>query len=170
MKGPIMSVDVTLQEVCTVIETPPTSNSPDLSAADNTVTHSGFNSTATLGATTTPPATLTASFVVTMTAGAADIDLTALPGLNGGTIDGTGLKVQVFRVRAKAANANPVAIEAGDSNGYDMFGANWKLSLAAGQRALLFGNDATPDVASGDKIIKVSGTGAQQIEVQVVLG
>lgn len=162
-----MSVSVTYASTCTVVETL-AQNTDSAPASTRKITHSEFDSTATLNADSTPPATTVAAFVQALTTGAATIDLTALTGTNGGTINGTGLKVQVLKVKNLGANA--LTITPGASNGYDILGASSSVTLASGQEIMLFGNDAVEDVASGAKTIDLSGTGSQTSEWMIVLG
>ena len=84
------------------------------------------------------------------------------------TIDGTGLKVQAFRV--KNLGANTMTFTVGASNGYDLAGAGFSVALAQNQHFTLYGNDATPDIASGDRTIDVAGTGSQTFECSIVMG
>ena len=136
--------------------------------SNNTVTHTGYDESNALNGGTTPPATVCAFFLGALAAGAKTIDLTALSGTNGATVSGTGLKVQAFRVKNLGANAMTFTV--GASNGYELAGAGWKLILASGQYAMIYGNDATPDVAAGAKTIDVSGTGTQTFECSIILG
>jgi hypothetical protein len=164
-----MSVQLTYQATVTGRETLET-NVPAAAAAKRLVTHDQYNSSAALSSTTTPPVTKCAYFEKALVAGAGAIDLTALVGTNGATVDGTGLKVQVFKVQAKATNANPITLSEGASNGYELLGNAWTMVLQPGQEVMVYGNDATPDVAAGAKTIDLAGTGTQALEVSIVLG
>jgi hypothetical protein len=152
---------VTVQEV---LEANPNS----ASAAQRTVTHSLFNSTKSLNGSSTPPVTKVAAFKAALSAGAKTLDLTALIGTNGVAVDGTGLKVQVLKV--KNLGANTLAITPGASNGYGLLGSDMKIVLAQNQEALIFGNDLTPDVASGAKNLDLAGTLVQESEWIIILG
>lgn len=121
-------------------------------------------------AETLSPATKTANFEVALVAGAGSIDLRALDGSNDGVVDGNGLKVQGLFIKAKATNGNPITIDVGDSDGYDLAGAAFSVTLQPGQCFLFYGYDATPDVAAGDKVLDLTGTGTDALQVQVVLG
>ena len=129
-----------------------------------TVTHN------VLGAwTTISPATQIAVGTCTMTAGTGSIDLTSLTGVNG-SIDGTGLKLQYAWFKAKSDNANAITIADGARNGYAFLGESFTFDLTASQQAAFFGNDASPDVASDEKIFDVTGTGAQAVDYVLILG
>jgi hypothetical protein len=81
---------VTLNSQLSIVET---LNGLAVSPGDNTVTLTGLNETVALTGSTTPPVSAATAFAVTMSGGAATIDLTALPGLTPSeTINATGLK------------------------------------------------------------------------------
>jgi len=162
-----MSVNVNSSMACTVAEVLE-ANPHSAVAGQRTVTHTAFNSSHALSASTTPPVTKVAAFKAALVAGAKTIDLTALVGTNGATVDGTGLKVQVIKV--KNLGTNPLTIAVGATNGYDLAGGAFSAQLKAGMELMLFGNDQTPDVASGEKTLDLTGTGTEESEWIVVLG
>lgn len=164
-----MAVALTYATNLTVVETL-ANNTPSAPDATRKVTHTNFNSAASLSAATTPPVTTAAFFQQLLTAGAATIDLTALTGTNGATVNLTGLKVQAIKFKALATNANPITIGEGASNGYELLGSGWTLDLAPGQEIVIYGNDATPDVGGSAKEIDLAGTGTQGLEVSIVAG
>ncbi len=133
-----------------------------------TVLHNNFDYVETINAGTTVPATKVSEQVVALIAGAKTIDLTALVGVNGGVVNGTGLKVQAIKI--KNLGANLMTITFGASNPYNLMGADFKITLQPGQRFMFTGNDATPDVGSGAKNIDVAGTLVQTFQLEVVLG
>lgn len=140
------------------------------SASDNTVTYNGLNTSFTIDALSTVPATKQAAYEVTMADGAATIDLTALVGAAGAAVSGTGLKVQAVIFKNKATNANVISIADGASNGYQLFGNGWLIELPVGGFVLGYLKDLAPDVGGSAKTIDVSGTGSQVLQVQFVLG
>lgn len=138
---------------------------------DATVTTDQLSESATYTAGTDVPVTKHAAFQQALTAGAATIDLTALPGLTGDeTVDGTGLKVQVAKFRNLSTNANDITVTEGASNGYELLGSAFTFILKPGQSLTLFLDDAAPDIASGARTIDVSGTGTQELECHFVMG
>lgn len=140
---------------------------------DNTILVNTYNQSGTLTAATDVPATKQATFALTLTAGSGSIDLTALPGLDANqTIDGTGLKVQLLLLLNPSSNANSITVASGASNGYglDAAGTAWTETLSPGQWRMVGGNNVSPDVAAGDRILDVTGTGSQVLNVSVVLG
>lgn len=163
-----MSVQVTYQSILTVLETLDSALVPDVSSP--VLRHDQFNGSQSLNGSSTVPATVCAAFNKALSGGAGTIDLTAAPGTNGASVDMTGLKVQAILAKAKATNANPITLKYGASNPYNLFGASWQVILQPGQELLAFLNDAAPDVASGAKIIDLSGTGSQSVDIIIVAG
>lgn len=142
-------------------------------AADNTILVNTYNQTGTLTASSTVPATVQATFPLTMSGGTGSINLAALPGLDSSqTIDGTGLKAQLLLLLNPSSNANSITVAKGASNGYgwNTAGTSWTVSLSPGQWAMFGGNDVGPDVASGARLLDVTGTGSQVLDVSIVLG
>jgi hypothetical protein len=93
------------------------------------------------------------------------VDLTALTGTNAATVDGTGLKLQVLRV--KNLGANDLTISTGASNGYNFGGP---VVIKAGGIAMIYQPEGLPDVAAGVKNIDMAGTTTQTSEWTLVLG
>lgn len=161
------SVTVTYAATCTVAETLAT-NTGSAPASTRVVTHTEYNEAASLTASTTPPVTTVAEFLLTLSGGAATVDLRALTGTNGASIDGNGLKVQVLRV--KNLGANIMTIVPGASNGIDLLGASSSLTIPAGGHAMIYFNDASPDISGTDKTLDVTGTTTQTSEWTIVMG
>lgn len=163
-----MAVTVTYAATCTVAETL-AENTGSAAAASRLVTHSEYNESATLNSGTTPPVTKCAHFLATLSGGALTIDLTAMTGTNGATIDGTGLKVQVVRV--KNLGANSLVVSAGASNGHSGFWpATPGLTIPPGGHVMLYSNDNGDDIASGDRTWDLAGTSSQTSEWTIVVG
>lgn len=161
------AVSVVSSQKITITETLP-GNTGSASDSNRRVVHDQYDETRTLNSASTPPATLCAAFLLTLTAGAASIDFRNLTGTNGAAVDGNGLKVQEFRI--KNLGANNMVITPGASNGLDLFGAAFSITVYPGAVAHFFLNDAAPDIAAADKTIDVAGTGSQTAEVTVVMG
>lgn len=162
-----MSVSVDYAAKCTVTETLP-NNTGSAAAAKRVVTHEEYNETASLNAASTPPATLLAEFLLTLSSGAATVDLRNLVGTNGAVVDGNGLKVQVLRI--KNLGANIMTIVPGASNGIDLLGASSSLTIQPLGHAMIYFNDSGPDIAAADKTLDVAGTGSQTSEWTIVMG
>jgi hypothetical protein len=142
-------------------------------AADNSILVTSISETGTLTASTTIPATVQSQFSVTLSSGTGSINLAAIPGLNASeTIDATGLKLQLFKFANPITNANTITVAKGASNGYGLSaaGGTWSVILSPGQSVMVFSQDVAPDVASGARVIDVTGTGSQVLNVGVVLG
>ena len=163
-----MSVTVTYQSTITVVETLE-GNAPAATDANKKVTHNAFNTSKSLTGASSQPVTKCAFFEQALAAGVATIDLTALTGTNGASVDMSGLKVQQIKFKNKAGN-NVVTIGEGALNGYELAGSGWQVALQAGQEFVIDGNDATPDVGAAAKEIDLAGTGTDEIEVSIVCG
>ena len=162
-----MSVSLTYASNVTVSEVL-TGNTDSLTEAKRTVTHDQFNTAASLSSTSTPPVTKVANFVQALSGGTATIDLTSLTGTNGASVDGSGLKVQAFKM--KNLGANTMSITFGAANPYNLAGADFKVNLLTNQEWTFYGNDATPDVAGGAKDMDLAGTTTQTCEISIVMG
>ena len=165
-----MSVTLTYVASVTVDEILPTNVVAVATDAQKTVRHSSYNTTKSLNGASSPPVTQCAFFSKALSTGAATIDLTALTGTNGATVDCSGLKVQVFKAKNPSTNANQIAVTFGASNGYLLGGAAWKLTLQPGMEITVYGSDQTPDVGGSSKTIDIAGTGSQALEVSIVAG
>lgn len=132
------------------------------------VNHKGFSTRGTYTATSSVPATKVSADAIALSGGAYTIDLEALPGTNGATVVGTGLKVQLFKFKNTGTNAMTIGV--GAANGYELKGAGWTEILLAGQEMLFNGNELTPDVAGADSEIDIAGTAVETFEVIIVLG
>lgn len=142
---------------------------------DPETTHSLGNDNGTLTATTTPPATKTFSDRVTLSGGSGALDLTSLTGPMSTTIDFTGLKVQLVKLKCPDTNTGPVTVEKKDAlTGYNLFGADnttdEKISIVPGGVCELYYDDELEDVDATHKDITLTGTGTEPIDVQLVAG
>ncbi len=163
-----MPVSVTYAATCTVAETLG-NNTGSAPAATRVITHTDYNETASLSAGTTPPATLVAEFLLTLSGGGATIDLTALEGTNSAVTDGTGLKVQVVRV--KNLGANIMTVKSAASTGHTgIFAATTGHPVQPGGHIQLYSNDNGDDIGSGAKNWTVAGTASQTSEWTIVMG
>ncbi len=163
-----MSISVAYTAGITVTET---FTGQYVSSGDDTATFNGMNESDTYTSGTAVPVTKHSDYQLTMTAGAGTINLAALPGKTADeTVVGTGLKVQFFKFRNLSTNANPIKITFGASNGYDLLGADFIVNLLPGQSIQGFLDEAAPDIASGDRLLDVTGTGSQILEVFLVMG
>lgn len=145
-------------------------NTDSAEAPKRTVTHDQFNTALSLKAGSTPAVSKVAAFKQALTAGAATVNLASLTGTNGATVNGTGLKVQVLKV--KNLGDNPLTIIPKATTGYAMFGAigTGSLEILAGGEVLLYGNENAPDVGATSKDFSLSGTLIEESEWTLVLG
>lgn len=131
-----------------------------------TLIHDAFNEVATLSGSSAPAVSLVYEKLIALTAGAYTINLASLTGSNGVAQDATGLRVQLIRVKNLGANA--MTFSEGASNGIAL--ACGTFIVPAGGIVQMFLNDASPDVASGDRTIDVAGTGTQTFELSIYAG
>jgi len=162
-----MSVTASIVMNATVVETL-TTNADSLSGGDTDITHKAFNFNSTIKSDSLVPATKVSAQVVALSTGAKTLDLTALTGANGGTVDATGLKLQVWKV--KNLGAADMTFTFGAANPYNALGSAFLFVLKQNQQAMFFLNDSSPDVGSGAKTIDVSGTGSQTFQNLMIFG
>ena len=157
-----MAVDATYVFQITTSETLSTVDA----ASNPVITHDNFNATGRLYASSTPPAIKLLSKVIALSGGAYTINLTTETGTNGVAQDGTGLRVQMIRI--KNLGANSMTFAEGASNGIAL--ACLPFTVPAGGIYQLFLNDASPDIAAGDRTIDVSGTTTQTFQLTLLMG
>lgn len=160
-----MAITATYVSTLSIVET---SGDTLVNSSDNTVTY-GLNTSLTLNAGSSAPATKQAAYEVTMSSGTATIDLTSLTGAFGATVTGSGLKVQAVKFKNKATNANAIRVKAGASNGYT-FGGTFDVTLPVGGEVTVYLAEGAADVSGSVKTIDVSGTGEQVLQVVLVMG
>lgn len=113
------------------------------------------------------PVTKFAYFEQALTAGAATIDLTAMTHNEGGTVDGTGLKVQFARFTAPLDNEAAITITPDVTDGYTVTDEH---VLQPGQSAMYELAEEAADIASGAKNIDLAGTGTDSLLCTIVMG
>lgn len=120
--------------------------------------------------TSGPVATAAYHQLITLTAGAFTLDLTAM--VDGAvTVDATGLHLREIFAIAGEANANPIVIKPGASNGYTGWvGTNGLLLTTANDAnklGPLYGGIA---VDGTHKTIDFTGTGTQKVLIELLFG
>ena len=104
-----------------------------------------------------------------LAAGAATLDLTSLKGTNGVTVDGTGLRPRWIYL--KNTGVADITFTKGASNGNDMFAGSWTFTLRPGEEKDHKFSAAGPSVVGGtNKIIDITGTGADTFQYAILLG
>lgn len=132
----------------------------------------GDGTTISLDDATTPDVEDYAIFTLTLSSGTGSINLAALPHNHGGvtiTKNATGKKIRAWIFWTPAANANNILITDGASNGYQPLGAFDYIIAPDGREGAYF-KAAAADVASGARVLDVTGTGAQQVHCCIVWG
>lgn len=142
--------------------------------SDPTVAHSDFGTGATsvaLSSGSTPPATQIWSDQITLSAGAATVDLSALTHPIA-TLDLTGLKVQAIKIAAASANTAAITASDGATNGYNIFGdASGQVTIAAGGEVVFYNPEGNPDVGAAAKTIDFSSGDTDAIfDIMVIAG
>jgi hypothetical protein len=159
-----------------ITEVTPTDSAPSIAGlAAARLVFDAYKTSAALNSTSTPAITKKAMFVLTLSGGAATIDLTALADV-AGTQDFTGLKVQAMKFQNPSANS--MTLTKGASNGYGLLtsGATWTVPIPPALSGAPYGEvslllpEGTPDVGSGAKTIDVSGTGTQTLLCTIIAG
>lgn len=156
----------------TNITVTPTYSGDYISSGNATLLYNGMDESGTLTGATAVPVTKFSSSRIAMDAGAATIDLSALPGVSAEeTVDFTGLKVQVMKIRNLSTNANKITLTKGASNGWSFVSTDtWTIPLLPNQSVELLFKDGSADVSAGACEIDLAGTGAQVLEYTFVAG
>ena len=115
----------------------------------------------------TPPVSLLIVYAATIVGGGYDIDLTAAQGTQG-TVDATGLRVQLIAVDATGLLGD-FTLDAGPANGYEVNGSG-ELHFTPGGLLLKFLNDAYQDVDATHRMLRVSGTDGDVPMLGILLG
>lgn len=119
-----------------------------------------------LKSTTTPPVTKVVSLSQALSGGAATVTLTSLS-YEGDTVDLTGLKIQVLKLKNESSNA--ITVSEGASNGYAFNGGN-DIVVPAGGECFFVTNETNPDVAAGDATLDLAGTGTDTLLIEIAAG
>ena len=140
-------------------------------AVSDIVEHQQRNSTE-LTASSTVPATTVVDVTHTLSGGALTVDLTALTGTNGSSVDATGLKLQQMTISCPSGNTDAVTFTQGAVNGYsiDSAAASWLIPVQPGGYMVWYGADLAQDVGGSDLAIDLSGTGSETADVIYVFG
>ena len=137
--------------------------------ADNTVTVDGLGTQTTLNGSSTPPVSVDACLTLPLVAGAATLDLTAIPDPTLGTVNANGLTPYMLKLQNPDTNANPITIKEGAANGYVGFGVNFLITLAPGEEIAIL-KKAASAVGGASKTLDLTGTGVQALNIQIAAG
>ena len=125
----------------------------------------GISDDGSYDATTTPPVTDIWEGAVQLVGGVFNLDLTAAPART--VKDFTGLKVRQICVQTDATNTAKVAVTAGASNGYPLFGATAGRGVDIGDATtpdsetfLAAFKDDLPAISATEKVISFSSSQA----------
>ena len=126
-----------------------------------------------LTSATTPDVEYAAAPLLTLTAGAKTVDLTALSDVNGGTLDLTGKKVRALFFH-NLSTTNNMTFAKGASNGLDSLSGSWTMTLLPLEKRCIDLTDVAvasiAAISASIKNIDVSGTGTDTFDFGVVVG
>jgi hypothetical protein len=167
-------MSVTAVSVSYISQVTVTETFTDQQGQSGPFTHTTMNTVAALNSSSTPPVSEDAPITVTLSSGVATVDLTNLPGTSG-TVNGTGLKIQLFKVQNPSTNTHPIVFKTGASNGYAFRGSSWQETLQPGEEMTYLGcnSSSVPAIASGAKTIDFNDASAgssQSVLVLIVMG
>lgn len=168
-----MATKLAFKSELTVTETAETGSDPFISTGtteDKTTKYTGLNTKYDLEAGSTPPVVSSAMFKKAMSGGAGTIDLTAVPGPHGSTVNGNTKKVRACKFVNPATNANAITIVGGASNGYLLFGASGSIVLLPGDEVTLYKKDNAVTIDGTHKTLDISGNGAQELHCAFIFG
>lgn len=165
-----MSVKATIQAQLTVLETL-TADVPDVASPGPSVRHDQFNvGPLSLNSGTTPPASQYSGQSYT---GTQTLDLTALLGVNGSTINGNTLKPQALLIVNPSTNSGPLTVARGASNPIDPFvTGTGSLQIPKGG-FILFGLGGNAPAAIGAAVktmLFTPNSGADTYDVGILMG
>lgn len=151
---------------------------PSLSQDNVTNTPQVISSLGTIGGTltanTTVPVTESYTEDITLTAGAATIDFSALDQGDLTDIDvaTAALKPQLVIFKAAAANTAGVVVVDGATNGFNIWGdSSGSVTVLPGCAVLAFWNDKLDDAGATDKTVDLASSDVDaKIEVIIVFG
>lgn len=164
-----MTVSAALSFLATVTEVLGV-NTGSAASAKRTVTHDAFNETMTLDASSTPAASQVAALQVTLSAGAATLDLQALTATNGYVLDASALKLLAILVVND--NSNDVTLSEGAVNGYAIptLTVHSKNGGDFPGVLLQYFADNLDAVAAADSEIDFAGSGSDVFDVLMLFG
>lgn len=164
-----MAVNVSYAATLTLAETP--SLGVPAAAANQTVTQNGFNTALNLTASTSPNVKKAVAATVTLTSGAATIDLTSLVGVGGGAVSLSGSKGRFFRFKAPSGNGAGITVSKGASNGFTGLGSAFSVLIPPGGEFTWYDGGNGTAVSGSVKTLDLAGTGStDSLSVEEVAG
>ncbi len=141
------------------------------------VTLNGMDTTSRYTPSSTPAAVASSYFAVALVAGAATVDLTALPGpVDAATCGpaGAATAVQAIKIAAPTTNLHSIAVTPSTINGYAasgkgfIFASGQSVELAPGDEILWKGT--APTVGSACRDLTLTGSGTDVLNFAIILG
>lgn len=147
----------TVLEIFSAVESPGT--------GEQVLSYDQFNTRHQLNAASTPAATKVYGEKLT---GPQSLDFTALVRSIGGTIDASGLTLQVLRLVNLSAT-DDVDFDDGGANPYQV-NAGDPIRIPPGGEALLYYNDELTDVAAGAKDVDITAAAGEDFQLTLIFG
>lgn len=144
------------------------STSDQVSSQDNSRTWSGGDVEKELKSTSSPTGEDCAHVTVTLSGGAASLDLTSLSHIDGGTRSVSGKKLRAWLFTNPSANL--ITVSKGASNGYSPVGTTFTKPVGAGCTSADYFDDEAAAVSGSAKTLDFAGTGSQTITVKLLWG
>ncbi len=128
------------------------------------VLHTISGDTGSLDGNSAVPVTTPFSDQVQLSGGTVTLDLAALVRANLANSNFTGLKVQVWKIKAATGNTAVIIVKPAASNGYHFLGdADGQATLAADDQLMGQFNDSLPDVGGSAKDLTITSSDADAI-------
>ncbi len=140
-------------------------------ASNPQVVHDALSQGVTLNSGSTPSALQYAADLVTLSSGAASIDLTSVSGTNGAAVNGNGQKVIGFQwVRNGAGESHNISMAAAGSNGYAVGGTGSVIIMPPNSSGVIYFGGSAPVIGGTAKAISLTGTGAETVILAFLFG
>lgn len=142
--------------------------------ANPQLTHEIAADSGTLNASSTPTATKEWTNRVTLSGGAASIDLAALDKGNLPDEDFSGLEVRIVKLSAPSGNGAAITVTVGSSNGYNLLGPTSatadRMIVSPGCVVEHYLHNTAEAVDATHKTIDFAGAGTDVLDVQLAAG
>ncbi len=124
--------------------------------------------------TTTIPVSQYIGQTETISGGSNTIDMTDLVDTEGNAYDGSGKRVQAFKLKAGSGNTADVVVSGGDSDPYYLFGSTNEYDIEPGGKTMGSSPDNLPIIATSTAVtatdIKFTGTNGDTYTYEFLIG
>jgi len=125
---------------------------------------------AVLTDSTTPAVSASGRGLVTLSGGAATIDLTSFTCLDGRVVSFSGLKIRTIKIKHNSANTHLVTVTKGASSGFTGFGAAYSEVIPIGGETVKYDGGNGTAVSGSVKTLDLAGTLAESFYVSITGG